>query len=219
MGDVFADPLRPRPPDNLPVHTVRLDGFWLGKYPVTQKEWQRVMGRNPSYFNKGDNYPVENVSWYDVNNFIERLNGFGIEKYRLPTEAEWEFGCRSGGKKERYAGGDDIDLVAWYGSNAGMSTHPVGKKAPNGLGLYDMSGNVREWVWDIKDEWHDYYANSPQENPRGPSYEDLTGCGRVVRGGSWLDVPFSNESSTRYDCSPAYKSKILGFRLLRETDI
>ena len=117
--------------DEQPVHEVCVDGFWLGKYEVTQAEWQRVMGNNPSHF-KGDRNPVEIVSWDDAQEFIKRLNAKGNGTFRLPTEAEWEYAARSGGKDEKYAGGNDVDRVAWYKSNSGGKTHPVGTKAPNG---------------------------------------------------------------------------------------
>ncbi len=123
--------------DEKPVHEVCLDSFWMGKHEVTQGEWKKIMGNNPSTFKKGDKYPVERVSWNDAQEFIRRLNAKtgGRGKFRLPTEAEWEYACRSGGKPQKYAGGSDPDRVAWYGSNSGGSTHPVGTKAANGLGI------------------------------------------------------------------------------------
>ncbi|MBF0459879.1 MAG: SUMF1/EgtB/PvdO family nonheme iron enzyme [Magnetococcales bacterium] len=205
MGDLFGDGRR----DEKPVHEVQLDGFWLGKFPVRQGEWQKIMGSNPSYFKKGDDYPVEQVSWEDGQQFIKKLNDRGEGKYRLPTEAEWEYACRSGGRKERYAGGDDIDRVAWYASNSGGLTHPVGQKRPNGLGLYDMSGNVWEWVADWYDEH--YYGRSPQANPQGPS----AGSGRVIRGGSWYNVPAGARSANRFVDDPSHRFLYLGLRLLR----
>ncbi|MBF0424187.1 MAG: SUMF1/EgtB/PvdO family nonheme iron enzyme, partial [Magnetococcales bacterium] len=152
-----------------PVHSVTVGSFEIGKYEVTQKQWKAVMGSNPSSFSScGDDCPVEMVTWNDTQDFIAKLNQ--QEKgctYRLPTEAEWEYACRSGGKQEKYCGGNDVDQVAWYGSNSGNKTYPVGRKVANGLGAYDMSGNVWEWVAD----WYgsDYYASSPKENPKGPS--------------------------------------------------
>jgi len=166
MGDILGDN---KHNNEKPVHEVQLDDFYIGKYPVTQGQWKRVTGNNPANFQKGDDYPVEQVSWEDVQEFAEKLTEMNRGKYefRLPTEAEWEYAARSGGKKERYAGGDDIDAVAWYEENSdssrnngkkerdaggddidavawhsGGSTHPVGRKAPNGLGIHDMSGNV-----------------------------------------------------------------------------
>lgn len=176
MGDTSGDGF-----DNeRPVHEACIDDFYMGKHEVTQKQWTEIMGSNPSYFKDGgDKYPVEQVSWNDVQEFIKKLNQKTGKKYRLPTEAEWEYAARSGGKDEEYAGGDDIDGVAWYNKNSGSTTHPVGMKQPNGLGLYDMSGNVWEWVAD----WYGdkYYNGSPKNNPKGPD----SGQYRVLRGGSW----------------------------------
>jgi len=171
------------------------------------------MGDNPSYFkNCGDNCPVENVSWYEVQEFIERLNSKTGKKYRLPTEAEWEYAARSGGKREKYAGtNSDADLgsYAWYITNSGSKTHPVGQKQPNGLGLYDMSGNVWEWCSD----WYgkDYYASSPKDNPQGPS----SGSYRVLRGGSWGNDPRNIRASDRGIDFPSFRLIYNGFRLLR----
>ena len=162
-----------------PEHEVTVGGFWIGKYTVTQGQWQKVVGSNPSGFKKGDNYPVETVSWNDAKEFIQKLNGKNGSTFRLPTEAEWEYAARSGGKAEKYAGGSDIDAVAWYVANSGRSTHPVGTKAPNGLGIYDMSGNVWQWCEDIYDG--DAYKKHQRNNPISNS----GGSYRVLRGGSW----------------------------------
>ena len=160
MGDTFGD----GDEDEKPVHEVCVDGYWMGKYEVTQGEWQKIMGSNPSHFNKGDNYPVEKVSWNDAKEFIRKLNSKSNGyKFKLPTEAEWEYAARSGGKKEKYSGSSDVDSVAWYNSNSGKSTHSVGTKAPNGLGIYDMSGNVWEWVEDIYS--NNAYRNHSRNNP------------------------------------------------------
>ena len=153
-------------------------GFWIGKYTVTQGQWQKVMGNNPSGFKKGDNYPVETVSWDDAKEFIRKLNGKSGYTFRLPTEAEWEYAARSGGKAEKYAGGNDIDAVAWYVANSGRSTHPVGTKAPNGLGIYDMSGNVWQWCEDKYDA--EAYKKHQRNNPISSSGGSL----KVLRGGS-----------------------------------
>jgi formylglycine-generating enzyme required for sulfatase activity len=195
--------------DEKPVHEVCVDGFWMGKYEVTQGQWKKIMGNNPAYFKKGDNPPVGTVSWNDVQNFINKLNSKGQGGFRLPTEAEWEYACRSGGKQAKYCGGDDVDRVAWYEKNSGNKTHPVGEKAANGLGLYDMSGNVWEWVGD----WYDknYYGNSPKNNPQGPS----SGSYRVIRGGSWDDDAGICRSASRRYWPPGDRSINLGFRLAR----
>ena len=192
-----------------PVHEVCLDGFQMGKYEVTQKQWRGMMGSNPSEFSGCDECPVENVSWDDVQKFIRKLNARGQGKYRLPTEAEWEYVCRSGGKPEKYCGGNDIDRLAWYSGNSGSKTHPVGQKAANGLGIYDMSGNVWEWVSD----WYKnkYYADSPRENPQGPS----GGSSRVFRGGRWNSSPAYVRSAGRGHGDPGYRDSSLGFRLAR----
>jgi formylglycine-generating enzyme required for sulfatase activity len=162
-----------------PEHEVTVSGFWIGKYTVTQAQWQKVMGSNPSGFKKGDNYPVETVSWSEAKEFILKLNAKSGNTFRLPTEAEWEYAARSGGKAEKYAGGNDIDAVAWYSANSGRSTHPVGTKAPNGLGIYDMSGNVWQWCEDLYDA--DAYKKLRAANP----VSNGGGLFRVVRGGSW----------------------------------
>ena len=165
--------------DEFPVHEVCVDGFWIGKYEVTQGQWQQIMGSNPSYFKSGDNYPVERVRWVDCQEFIVALNSQSGDTFRFPTEAEWEYAARSGGREEKYAGGDELDSLAWYGSNSGSHTHEAGTKAPNGLGIYDMSGNVWEWCSDRYAS--DYYSVSPRDNPQGST----SGTSRVIRGGSW----------------------------------
>jgi len=192
-----------------PVHTVTVSGFYIGKHEVTQKQWKAIMGNNPSYF-KGDNLPpVEQVSWDDVQEFLEKLNEKTGQHYRLPTEGEWEYAARGGSVSSptKYTGSNNIDEVAWYGNN-GNKTHPVGTKKPNELSIYDMSGNVWEWCSD----WYDknYYGNSPQYNPQGPS----SGSRRVGRGGScYSRARFCRVANRDYD-SPGYRSCILGFRLV-----
>ena len=178
MGDVFGDGYT----EEKPVHDVQLDEFYMGKYPVTQGQWEQIMGNNPSNFKKGKNYPVENVSWDDAHEFITKLNNLNKEKFtfRLPAEAEWEYAARSGGKKEKYSGSNNIDEVAWYGKNSKSSTHPVGEKLANGLGLYDMSGKVLEWCEDIYDE--NAYDKHELNNP---IILDGNSGLRVLRGGSW----------------------------------
>ena len=207
MGDTFGDGYS----YEKPVHDVCVSDFYMGKYEVTQGQWEVIMGDNPSYFkNCGDNCPVENVSWNDVQEFIERLNSKTGKKYRLPTEAEWEYAACSGGKREKYAGtNDNPDDYAWHDSNSGKKTHPVGQKRPNGLGLYDMTGNVWEWCSDWCGE--DYYASSPKDNPQGPS----SGSYRVLRGGSWFYSPRVIRASNRGIDFPSFRLIYNGFRLLR----
>jgi formylglycine-generating enzyme required for sulfatase activity len=191
-----------------PLHSVTLDGYWLGKYPVTQGQWKKVMGDNPSYFKKGDDYPVETVSWDECQKFIEKIKDFSGIKCSLPTEAQWEYAARSGSRRKLFAGGDNLNILGWHDGNAGDSTHPVGKKRANGLGLYDMNGNVFEWCNDRYGR--DYYKNSPEHNPLGPS----SGSDRVIRGGSWdFEAMFCR--STARDCSEIYGADCaLGFRLV-----
>lgn len=195
-----------------PVHEACVNDLYIGKYVVTQGQWQAVMGNNPSYFkNCGDNCPVEQVSWTDAQEFISKLNSrSGKAKYRLPTEAEWEYAARSGGKKEKYSGGDDIDKVAWYSGNSGGKTHPVGTKAANKLGIYDMSGNVWEWVKDWYDER--YYAKSPRNNPQGPGSAQH----HVLRGGGLSGDASVTRASARHGHAPDDRSKDNGFRLVRQ---
>jgi len=194
--------------DEKPVHEVCLSNFYLGKYEVTQGQWRQIMGSNPSYFSScGDNCPVENVSWNDVQDFISRLNRQSGKGYRLPTEAEWEYAARSGGKSEKFAGGADVNTVAWYDGNSSSKTHPAGQKLPNGLGLHDMSGNVWEWCGD----WYDgqYYSQSDRNNPSGPS----SGSDRVFRGGSWNSNAADARAASRNRDNPGYRLDDVGFRL------
>ena len=205
MGDTFGDGLQ----DERPVHEVCVDDFYLGKYEVTQRQWEIVMGNNPSRF-KGRDHPVEQVSWNDVQQFISRLNEQSGQKFRLPTEAEWEYAARSGGRREKYAGTSqegELGQYAWYFVNSGSQTHPVGEKRPNGLGLYDMSGNVWEWCADWYGE--NSYQGSPINNPEGP----FNGSYRVLRGGSWFNDPGNLRVGYRYCFSPAYRAGTIGFRL------
>ena len=193
--------------DEKPVHEVCLDGFQMGKYEVTQKQWRLVMGSNPSKFSGCDECPVEQVSWDEVQEFIRKV-GNGV---RLPTEAEWEYACRSGGKDQEYAGGSDVGSVGWYDDNSGSKTHPVGGKAANGLGLYDMSGNVWEWVQDV------YASDAYGEHARKNPIYDGSGSFRVSRGGSWGNNAGFLRCADRYDSAPGGRgrSSNLGFRLAR----
>jgi len=196
--------------DESPLHKVTISkAFYLGKYEVTQAQWIAVMGSNPSRF-KGRNNPVERVSWYDVQEFIKRLNALeGHERYRLPTEAEWEYAARAGTSTTYFFGDDvkELSNYAWYHENAGEGPRPVGQKQPNAWGLHDIYGNVREWVQD----WYGavYYANSPEVDPDGP----LVGSKRVDRGGSWGFNAMFCRSAFRGDVLPDSRLGYLGFRL------
>ncbi len=197
--------------DEKPVHEVCVDDFYIGKYEVTQKQWKALMGGNPSHFKDcGDNCPVEGVTWDDARKFIRKLNKKTGMNFRLPTEAEWEYACRSGGRKEKFSGGNNADEVAWYRDNAGRRTHPVGQKKPNGLGIYDMSGNVLEWVRDI------YNSKAYRKHSRmNPLYNaSVLGC-RVHRGGSWVTKKVKLRCTNRSDFSPTLSGPELGFRLVR----
>jgi len=208
-------PGTPGGPEEKPAHEVCVNDFDIGKYEVTQGQWTAVMGSNPSHFKAcGSECPVEMVSWNDVEAFLGKLNarsgGQGAPgPYRLPTEAEWEYAARSGGKAEKYAGHDtDVTSVGRFNAQ-GSNLQPVGGLAPNGLGLHDMSGNVWEWTND----WYQatYYALSPRDNPTGPA----TGDHRVVRGGSFGDEAFDLRTSYRNFLPPDYRSMSKGFRILR----
>ena len=192
--------------DEKPVHSVTLSTFYIGKTEVTQALWKAVMGSNPSKF-KGENLPVENVSWDDCQEFIRKLNSLTGLNFRLPTEAEWEFACRGGNNSRdyKYSGSNYIDNVAWYIGNSGDETHPVAMKSPNELGIYDMSGNVWEWCSDRP--WE--YSSGAQTNPKGPEI----GQYRVYRGGSWRYYARYCRSSFRNYGNPSYRYGYLGLRL------
>lgn len=196
----------------MPAHDVTLSDFWMGETEVTQALWQAVMGDNPSHFTGNLNCPVENVSWTSCHEFIDKLNEFSGMTFCLPTSAQWEFAARGGnkGRGYAYAGSDDVNKVAWFDENSGNTTHPVGQKDANELGLYDMSGNVHEWCQD----WFEEYSDMPQTDPTGP--ED--GTYRILRGGCW--------SSTARRCRVSYfnfnqpwtTSPTLGLRLSLKTE-
>ena len=197
-----------------PVHKVKINkSFYLGIYPVTQREWKAVMGENPSRF-KGDDYlPVEQVSWKDVRDFIKKLNlKEGANKYRLPSEAEWEYACRAGTTTRYYFGADEGKLgeYAWHNGNSGSKPHPVGQKKPNPWGLYDMHGNVYEWV---QDWYHDDYKGAPSD---GNAWESGGGSFRVRRGGNWALNARICRSALRGGGDLILRVERLGFRLLRE---
>jgi len=206
MGDVFQDGDR----DERPVHEVCLDDFYIGRYEVTQGQWQAIKSRNPSSHDKGDALPVEDVSWNDVQDYIKELNQKTGRYFRLPTEAEWEYAARSGGQREKWSGSNNesnLGTYAWYHDNAGRETHPVGQKKPNALGLYDMTGNVWEWVSD----WYDssFYEESTRSNPGGPG----RGGDRVFRGGSYEDRATDLRTVKRNKKSNRRSDDTLGFRL------
>ena len=161
-----------------PTHQVTLSSYMIGKTEVTQELWLAVMGSKPSYF-RGDNLPVEQVSWDDCQKFITKLNALTGKNFRLPTEAEWEYAARGGNMSQgyKYSGSNEIGDVAWYDNNSGNKTHSVATKAPNELGIYDMSGNLWEWCSD----WYGSYSSTAQTNPTGPD----SGSNRIIRGGSW----------------------------------
>jgi len=209
--------------DEKPVHQVTVSSFWMAKYEVTQREWREVMGNNPSHFD-GENRPVEQVSWLDAINYCNKRSikegltpcytrsgdtvtcNWQANGYRLPTEAEWEYAAR-GGRDTQYAGSDDVDAVAWYYGNSGNRTQAVGQKCANGLGLYDMSGNVWEWCWD----WYGSYSGSFESDPRGAS----SGSDRVYRGGSWYTFHALARVALRGRRSPGDRGDLMGFRVVR----
>jgi formylglycine-generating enzyme required for sulfatase activity len=214
--------------DEEPVHEVQVSDLFMMKYEVTQKDYAALMGKNPaSGVDAGDSYPVCNVSWYEAVAYANRLserdglkpsfsvNGrivscdFSASGWRLPTEAEWEWAARGGNLSRgyAYAGSMDGDSVAWYSSNSGYKTQPVGSKAANELGLYDLSGNVWEWCWD----WHGSYSSGPQTDPTGAA----SGSYRAIRGGSWRYDASYARTACRGIGDPAAGSVGLGFRLVR----
>jgi formylglycine-generating enzyme required for sulfatase activity len=214
-----------------PRHKVRITRpFYLGVYEVTQGQYQAVMSQNPSEYKGSGDLPVERVSWldavkfcntvsereglrlfYDIDGASVSVPDWGAVGYRLPTEAEWEYACRAG-STTRYSFADDAARLgdfAWFDGNSGMKPHPVGQKQPNGLGLFDMHGNVGEWCWDWFDS--EYYEQSPLDDPRGT----LSAAGRVFRGGSWIVDPQEARSAYRYGYGPEGRGNRLGFRVAR----
>jgi formylglycine-generating enzyme len=209
MGDISGDGQA----DEKPVHEVCVEDFYIGKYPVTQGQWKAIMEENPSRFKEcGDTCPVDSVPWKDVLEFMGKFNLKTKKGHRLPTEAEWEYAARSGGREEKWAGtNNETELAdyAWYNKNSGFKTHPVGQKKPNGSGIYDMTGNVWEWVEDWYGE--EYYSSSRKDGPQGPSQ----GKFRVLRGGSWYFNAQDVRSSARFYGDPLFRSNDFGFRLVR----
>jgi formylglycine-generating enzyme required for sulfatase activity len=196
--------------DEKPLHTVKISkGFYMGIYEVTQEQYQKVMGNNPSEF-EGSNLPVEMVSWDDAVEFCKKLSQTEGKTYRLPTEAEWEYACRAGTTTKFSFGDSESQLgdYAWYNQNSGEKAHPVGEKKPNAWGLYDLHGNVWEWCHD----WYGggYYASSPTNDPQGPS----SGQGRVIRGGGWSYGSGGCRVSFRVSINPNRRRVYIGFRLV-----
>ena len=199
--------------DERPVHLVVLDDYFIGKYEVTQLQWRLIMDEdtNKCYFTGCDSCPVERVGWYNVMEYIEKLNKKTQMNYRLPTEAEWEYAARGGSlsKGYKYSGSNSDVSVAWKVGISMMRTHPVGRKKPNELGIYDMSGNVFEWCAD----WYSptWYEFAPTNNPTGPA----SGSFRVMRGGSWFYDYAGLRVTDRESANPSYRYGYVGFRLCR----
>jgi len=189
-------------PNEKPVHRVYVDGFWMGKYEVTQGEWEKVMGSKPSYHQGGSDYPVEQVSWDNVQEFIHHMNDRTGLIFRLPTEAEWEYACRAGTTGNEFG---DLKDIAWYTDTSEGSTHPVGQKQANAFGLYDMLGNVGEWCQD----WFGDYSDGYQTNPSGDDF----GSYRIFRGGSWGCYWTQVYPAFRDSSSPQSRGNYIGFRL------
>ena len=215
--------------DEMPAHQVTLSDFYIGKYEVTQGLWKTVMGNNPSYFTGGDNYPVEYMFGDDIvgtsgsyqeikgiryyaNGFIYKLNQLTGKQYRLPTEAEWEYAARGGANSKgyKYSGSNIVGNVAWCSENSDSRTHPVGGKAANELGIYDMSGNVCELCSD----WYDSYSSNVQTNPTGPT----SGPSRVYRGGSWSHPAWYTRVSYRNFWNTGFYRHTVGLRLARSSN-
>lgn len=238
MGSPASEP--DRYDDEGPVHLVTISrSFYMKQTEVTQGEWESLIGNNPSRFGScGTTCPVEQVTWYDAvyyANALSRSEGFeecytlsgcsgsagsdltgctvsfkgvNCNGYRLPTEAEWEYAARAGSSDARYG---DLDEVAWYDGNSSSKTHPVGEKAPNSWGLYDVLGNVWEWVYDWYDSGYYSSCSSGCTDPVGPSSGSL----RVIRGGGWNYNARGVRAALRVNLAPGYRNDVLGFRLLR----
>jgi len=192
------------------THHVSLKAYKISRYEVTQRQWQMVMGENPSKFSGCDNCPVENVSWKDIQNFLQKLNHQSGQKFRLPTEAEWEYACRSGGRDEIYCGGNNVSLQGWFGENSNYKTHPVGEKNSNGFGIYDMSGNVWEWTQDC---WNETYSGAPTN---GDAWETGNCNYRVIRGGSSMFFSENLKTNSRVKQKIVIRGKHYGFRLAQD---
>jgi formylglycine-generating enzyme required for sulfatase activity len=189
-------------------HLVCVEGFQIDRYEITQRQWREVTGSNPSFFSDCDGCPVEQVSWRDVQDYLVKLNAQTGKHYRLPTEAEWEYACRSGRSGDRYCGGDDLEALAWSRSNSESKTHPVGGKQSNGLGLYDMSGNAWEWTCSAFDE-------SYQGSEMRCASADYAGQ-LATRGGGWYSEPRYLRAAVRDGMRPGDRQEGLGFRLAED---
>jgi formylglycine-generating enzyme required for sulfatase activity len=199
--------------DELPIHKVELQEFYLGKYPITQAQYQKVMGENNSDF-KGVNNPVECVSWNDAQEFCRRLSQLSGRKYLLPNEAQWEYACRAGVTEEESSFGNDENQLkdyCWYNMNSERRTHPVGQKKPNNWGLYDMHGNVWEWC---QDDYVDNYYDTPRD---GSAYKDESIQFSVLRGGSWFIGSMFCRSAKRTRATYDSISSDVGFRVMCST--
>jgi formylglycine-generating enzyme required for sulfatase activity len=210
MGSEYEDS-RYKPINERPVHRVTLDGFWLARYEVTQGQWKAVMGRLPAYCKKrGDNYPVDDVSWRAAQKFIQRLSRISKNTFRLPTEAEWEYACRAGTTGDRYG---ELDEIAWYRENSSNSTHPVGQKSPNAWGLFDMLGNANEWVQD----WYGEYTSAFERNPQGPKRPPPGSPLKVDKGACYISEAGGVRASTRGGIHWRMNRYLsTGFRLARD---
>lgn len=206
MGNEYGDQ------KEKPVHPVTVRDFYIGMYEVTQEMYQKVMGANPSRFQGCANCPVEKVSWHDAQSFIKKLNEMTGLKYRLPTEAEWEYAAKGGAKitQTRYAGSDDANEVGWYKDNSAFKTKPIGGKRPNELSIFDMSGNVSEWVED----WYEPYTLDEKENPTGP----INGESKVFRGGCYGNSDMQTTVTTRAFAPPETSGSMVGIRLAMDVN-
>jgi len=193
--------------DEFPQHEVTLKSFYISKYPITQQEFENIMGYNPSLNKRSPHNPVENVSWEECKSFVDKLSMKSQRPFRLVTETEWEYAARGGkfSKGYTYSGGNDINEVAWTSTNSGNLTHPVGSKKPNELGVYDMSGNVWEWCTD----WYEGYHIGPMEDPFGAPY----GTHKVARGGSYINYPSCGRVTCRLALEPGKKAANVGLRV------
>ena len=210
MGDLYGVGWQ----EELPVHKVTVSDFYIGKYEVTQAQWEKLMGYNNAKF-KGTNHPVDRVSWNEIQEFVKKLKAKIGVPYRLPTEAEWEYAARSGGTRDKWAGTNNEDEVgdyAWYLHNSNQQSHPVGTKKPNGLGIHDMSGSLWEWVHD---RFNYPFPTEHQIDPQGPETSWKKDY-RTYKGGAWDYIPRIVRVSSRSGKEPDYQRPWIGFRLARD---